>query len=155
MLRSSPVSEREPRAELDTTRAVGVAVQPADRVRIGQRAGVVVEGRVRVDPGPLVRVERVVQLDAELSRREPPIGTCLNAEMSQFMYPGPRYSSFRAVPRRNGSVGGAMHSVLNCRSKVRSPRGRLGSHVITTRLPPPLIAPVPLSTPVGTLVCHR
>ncbi len=71
-------------------------------------------------------------------------------EMSQFTKPGPICSSFMAVPSRNWSVGGAMHSVRNCRSNVRSPLGRCGSHRISTRLPPPLMAPWPLRTPVGT-----
>ena len=36
-----------------------------------------------------------------------------------------------------------MHSVLNWRSNVRSPLGRFGLHVMSGRLPPPLMAPVP------------
>src|SRR5205823_14479154 len=36
-------------------------------------------------------------------RRVPPTGIFLNREMSQFMNPGPRYSSYRALPRRNAS----------------------------------------------------
>src|SRR5262245_59574598 len=58
-------SEREPGTELNPARAEGRAGQLAE-VRVGQGTGVVVERCRRVDGVPLVGVERVVELDAEL-----------------------------------------------------------------------------------------
>src|SRR6267142_2233339 len=59
------------------------------------------------------------------------------------------YSSLFAFPMRFGSDGGLMHSVLNWRSKVRSPRGRFGSQTMSTRAPGALTPPVMLLTPVS------
>src|SRR6185369_12396973 len=48
-------SELEPRAELDAARALRLAIQTADRRGVRQRAGRVIERRVPVHAGPLVR----------------------------------------------------------------------------------------------------
>src|SRR6187200_3109917 len=58
--------EQEPRAELDTPRAVRCAGQAANRRRVCQRSGYVIEVCRRVSGCPLIVVERIVELEAEL-----------------------------------------------------------------------------------------
>ena len=146
------LSEREPRAELDAPRAVA-SRRSGCRTLSGSSAHRWCSRTSRsvFDAGPLVGVERVVELDAELQ----PARAADRDVLEQRDVPVHEARSLVLVVERVAEadscrVGGAMHSVLNWRSNVRSPRGRFGSHRMSTRLPPPLIAPVPLSAPVGT-----
>src|SRR3954468_22741920 len=63
--------EREPRGDLDPPCAVGLAVQPSHGGGVGQRTGDVIKGRGRVRSRPLVVVERVVGLEAQLQTLGP------------------------------------------------------------------------------------
>src|SRR4051812_24137488 len=63
--------ERKPRGDLDPPCAVGLAVQPSHSGGVGQSTGHVIKRRGRVRSRPLVVVERVVGLEAQLQTLGP------------------------------------------------------------------------------------